>query len=881
MYWNLSSKLVITYSGLIALTAGALSIAIYWQLRISQQVALQDRLLGITSLAARQIDSDYHALINEPEDVGTAYYIFNQRRLKEIQASDPDIVRLYTLRFRDERYTVVLSYAADSQYLKQPLAKFGDVPQNLPPRLQQNTEIQAPITENAIRTNDAGQFVLYGYAPIKSQLGLSDGILVIEMDATTVTQSAVGALAVAGGIFIVVLLVSLPLVWWLAQSVVVRPTLHLNQVARRLADGKWDEALPTNRGDELGQLADSFRHMALQLQASFKQLQDYSQNLEQKVEVRTQELSKSQQLLNLVIDNIPQSIFWKDRENVYLGCNQSFASVVGMTPQKVVGKTDYEMPWSREEADFYIKSDREVMDSGKPELGIVKPITQGDGKQGWLETSKVPLYDVQGEVMGIIGIFQDITRYKEAEETAQQANHAKSAFIANMSHELRSPLNAILGFAQIMTRSQTLPKEHIENVSIISRSGEHLLTLINNVLDLSKIEAGRMTLNQKNFDLHRLLNDIEDMLYIKAEEKGLQLLFEHTNDVPQYICTDDLKLRQVLINIINNAIKFTSIGGVSLRVAQKSPPSNPTKIIFEVEDTGSGIAAEELDKLFEAFTQTETGKQAQEGTGLGLPISRKFVQLMGGDIYVSSRLNKGTIFTFEIKATIVTEGEVVETQIPQRRIIALEPNQPRYRILIVDDKPLNRQLLIKLLSPFGFELKEAVNGQQAIEIWNDWQPHLIWMDMRMPVMDGYEATKKIKATAKGQATTIIALTASVLEEEKVVVLSAGCDDFMRKPFREVDIFHKMAEYLGVRYVYEENEIQLKKKEETVESIEQKVGVLSEELKKQLKDGLLTGNLAKIANTITTIRQSDNSLAEAIQKYCDGFEYEKILNWLSR
>ncbi|WP_426548704.1 ATP-binding protein [Dapis sp. BLCC M126] len=467
-----------------------------------------------------------------------------------------------------------------------------------------------------------------------------------------------------------------------------------------------------------------------------------------------------------------------------------------------------------------------------------------------------------------------------AKDKAEVANEAKSSFIANMSHELRSPLNAILGFAQIMTHSQTLPKEHLENISIISRSGEHLLTLINNVLDLSKIEAGRITLNQKNFDLHRLLNDIEDMLYLKAEEKGLQLIVEHTNEVPQYICTDELKLRQVLINIINNAIKFTSQGGISLRVGQKYPPSNPTRIIFEVEDTGAGIAAEELDKLFEAFTQTETGKQAQEGTGLGLPISRKFVQLMGGDIHVTSQVNKGTIFTFEIEATIVTESEVVERQIPQRRIIALEPNQPRFRILIVDDKPLNRQLLIKLLSPLGFELKQAVNGQEAIEIWDDWQPQLIWMDMRMPVMDGYEATKQIKATTKGQATAIIALTASVLEEEKVVVLSAGCDDFMRKPFREADIFNKMAEYLGVRYVYEESEIKPKEKEETVASIEQKIRVLSEELKKQLKDGLLTGNLPELANTIAKISKSDNSLAEAIQKYCDGFEYEKILNWLS-
>ena len=395
---------------------------------------------------------------------------------------------------------------------------------------------------------------------------------------------------------------------------------------------------------------------------------------------------------------------------------------------------------------------------------------------------------------------QEVLERRKAEAAATAVSQAKSQFVANMSHELRTPLNAILGFTQIMNRDRFLSSEQRENLRIINRSGEHLMELINDVLDLSKIEAGIISLHETSFDLYHLIDNLEETFQFKAEQKNLRLIFSVAADVPQYITTDQKKLRGCLINLLGNAIKFTDYGSVTLRVNYTPTHS----LVFEVEDTGPGIANDEINQLFEAFVQTEVGMKSAEGTGLGLAITRKFVQLMGGEIASRSVVGEGTTFEFNIN---IATADVLDIIIkPIRRVIGLEPNQLIYRILVVDDITENRLLLVKLLQPIGFEVNEAENGIQAIELWESWQPHLIYLDTRMPVMDGVEAAKQIRAREcklkLANRTAIIALTASAFETRRAEILAAGCDDFIRKPFQEDVIFEKIAEYLGIRYVYE-------------------------------------------------------------------------------
>jgi signal transduction histidine kinase/CheY-like chemotaxis protein len=388
---------------------------------------------------------------------------------------------------------------------------------------------------------------------------------------------------------------------------------------------------------------------------------------------------------------------------------------------------------------------------------------------------------------------------KTAKEAAEVANRAKSIFLANMSHELRTPLNAVLGFSQLMRNEPAATGEQRENLAIITRSGEHLLSLINDVLDMSKIEAGRIILEPEAFDLGGMIRDIIDMMGNRAKAKGLQLILDQSSAFPRYIHADPAKLRQMLINLLGNAIKYTNEGGIALRLGATSTDDSKVRLACEVEDSGIGIAEEDLEGIFEPFAQV--GEQTDtKGTGLGLAITRQYVELMGGELAVESKVGKGSVFRFEIPVERVAAEEIKEAEPSRGQVIGLEPGQPSWRILIVEDQLENRLLLKKLLEQVSFEVHEAVNGQEAIDVFEAWRPHFIWMDRRMPLMDGLEATRRIKAMEGGKETIIVALTASVFEEQRDEVLEAGCDDFLRKPFREAEIFDMMAKHLKARYI---------------------------------------------------------------------------------
>jgi PAS domain S-box-containing protein len=589
--------------------------------------------------------------------------------------------------------------------------------------------------------------------------------------------------------------------------------------------------------------------------------------------------TEGREFFEALLLNIPTAVVVIALDGKVVSWNPAAEGLFGYTQDEAIGCDIDDLvatETSRAEAAAY---SQQTLDGS-----FVRAIAKRGCKDGSLvdvELLSAPVF-VEGRQIAALAIYHDITELQQARQEAEAANQAKSIFLASMSHELRTPLNAILGFAELMTRDRTLTQEQRENLETIGRSGEHLLALINDVLNLAKIESGRVELQPEDFDLHRMLLGVEEMFRMRAEEKGLALTFERLSDVPQYIRADQNKLRQVLINLLGNAIKFTQEGGIVVRVARKAAAGDdagdealaPISMLFEIKDTGPGIVPEEIDHLFEAFVQTQSGRQSREGTGLGLPITRRFVQLMGGELTVSSQSGYGTTFGFGIQVGAVDSSTVQPARVA-RRVIGLAPGQPLYRILVADDKDANRLLMLRLLGPLGFELREATNGQEATEIWEEWSPHLVWMDMRMPVLDGYEATQHIKGTTKGHATVIIALTASVLDEERTIILSAGCDDFVRKPFREAEIYEVMQKHLGIRYVYDEPEAS----EE--EGIDQEVltpkalASLGAELLEKLRQAIINLDMEVMLDLVSQVHPGNPALADAVTDLAHNYEYERL------
>ena len=467
-------------------------------------------------------------------------------------------------------------------------------------------------------------------------------------------------------------------------------------------------------------------------------------------------------------------------------------------------------------------------------------------------------------------------------EAAQAASKAKSTFLANMSHEIRTPMNAILGFSQLMQRDPALTAEQAKHIDIINRSGEHLLGLINDILEMSKIEAGWINLNLITFDLHALLNDIDMMFRGRMKAKNLMLEVEIFDLVPRYVRTDEGKLRQILINLLGNAVKFTEEGGVVLAVkGMASLDHNEAEqsdyLYFEVEDTGPGIPKNETEQVFQYFEQASGGKKHEGGTGLGLALCKEYIGLMGGDITLTSEVGQGSIFRFHIKIEPGDISEIAEEG-PKRQVLGLQPGQPDYRVLIVDDRETNRTLLTQMLTTVGFIVHEAANGQEALEQFEDWQPHLVLMDIAMPVMDGYEATKRIRATPLGQEAIIIVITASVLDEDLQEITASNVEDYIGKPFKENDLFDKIEKHLGVQYIVQTEETLTTQDDETIEaevSHQEAIDMLPPTLVDSMREAVLNGYMSKLVELIEQVAEQDARLATRLNDLADAYEYDAL------
>jgi PAS domain S-box-containing protein len=532
---------------------------------------------------------------------------------------------------------------------------------------------------------------------------------------------------------------------------------------------------------------------------------------------------------------------------------------------------------------------------------IVHRLLMKDGRIKYVSERCETHYDGNGRPLRSIGTVHDITerkrnedelrRYKDhledevrqrtaelmsARDAAEAANQAKSVFLANMSHELRTPLNAILGYSSLMSSDEQMSASQRGNLDIINRNGEHLLSLINDVLEMAKIEAGGVQLEIAPFDLGGMVRDVIEMMELRCQEKGLQLRLDQSSVFPHYIKGDMARLRQILLNLLSNAVKFTERGSVTVRLGVRDDQQQ--HLVVEVEDTGQGISPEDQKRLFKPFVQLNEGTVSQ-GTGLGLTITRQFVQMMGGEIDIESEYGRGSLFRVVLPIVSASEADVLNNQTKRAgEVIGLAPKQPVFRILIAEDQQDNQLLLNRLMTNVGFSTRLVANGEACVKAFQQWHPHLIWMDWRMPVMDGVEACREIRRLPGGGRVKIIAVTASAFKEEREEAIGASMDDLVRKPYRPDELYDCMARHLGLKFLYAEKE-RAETADLALPLTPTMLEVIPPTLRQQLHGALERLDSEQITAIIKDIAINQSKLALTLDQLASNFDYPAILQAL--
>ncbi len=723
-------------------------------------------------------------------------------------------------------------------------------------------------------------------------------------------------------IFLTVLLTTLLLMLGLLNLLLSRsvmyPILELRDAMSRVQEGRLGETVAITSHDEIGQVSIAFNEMSGRLREGRIALKEAEKKYRE------------------IFEHAVEGIYQSTPDGRFLNVNPAFARIYGYDSAEEflacitdIPRQIYVRPEERETFKRLLEQEGGVFD-------FEVQVYRKDGSIIWVSESARRVFDAQGEQDLYEGSLVDITERKRAEEelrqhrdhleelvqartreltdtnkhlmqeiarrehieaelqrakeAAERASYAKSEFLSNMSHELRTPLNGILGYAQILQRHDTLTPQQQDALEIIYQSGEHLLTLINDILDLAKIEARKMELFPTTFHFPTFLEGIAGIIHMRAQEKGLHFQFEADESLPTAIQADEKRLRQILLNLLNNAVKFTDTGTVTLVVRHgakrsavaDSVPHNE-RIRFEVRDTGTGMSQSQLEKIFVPFEQVGEHHRRGEGTGLGLPISRKFVELMGSELHVTSEDDKGSTFQFEVELPVVQ----METgrSLPDERII-LGYKGARRKVLVVDDRPHNCSLLVNALAPLGFEVYSAKNGREAIEQAIQHRPHIILMDLIMPVLSGFEATREIRHIPELQDVVIFGASASVFERDRQQAQKAGCDEFIAKPINIGQLLTLIGKYLKLEWIYKNGGGKRPPSPDRADCEEapKEIPLPPRHELNALYELAEVGDIMGIRRRAEALREHSpdlSSFADILDRFAKGFEEKELLHFLEQ